>query len=501
MSLQIRSMYSALIGAGAGFFVWIVAAATGLLASAITVSHIAGAGPYPFWATLGLAVLMGSVLGTVLALLELRHPARRWRILSLGLGLGTAGAVACALAQALLYHTLPRGESSVPLGQFLVGVFATSFAWGLGMLPIGAAYGIASGARSVARQGAMGALAGGLIGGALLRIAQEAFDDDPAAAAITQMAALIAMGALTGFFAVFLPDRFKAAWIGVQTGKKSRDEYIIASAVTTIGSKDDCDIVLSGDTRIAPVHAVIEAISDSHRHRLRHAARNQPGAPERYPATRINGEILTSEKWLVDGDAILIAGVRISFRERATEDEGLHRSEALRQDQAERFGEERVYGLSPRQETGPAAAPYMPGPNSRRVPQPGAAAAPDRPKTSRRSGAYDQQAAVQASIPAGSSGSIGTRLVCSAGPYQGQAFPVTSGRTTIGRDMNSAIPLPADTSVSHRHATVVYENGRHTITDDGSTHGTVVNGAAIYEPHILHTGDLIAVGDTLLRYE
>jgi len=497
MSLQLRSLYSALIGAGAGLFVWIIAAATGLTTSAITVSHIAGVGRFPFWPALGLATLFGAIIGAGLQLIEVRHAARRWRILSLGFGLGFGGAFANVLAQIVLYHSLPRGQAYVPLDQFLAGVFGTGLAWGLGTMPIGAAYGIVTGARSVARQGVMGALAGGFIGGALLRIAQEAFDNDPITAVFAQMVALVSMGALTGLFVIFMPDRFKNAWIGIENSRKFSTEYIIASALTTIGSREDCDVVLSGESRIAPVHAVIEALSDSNRHRLRHAARNAPSAPDRYPATLLNGESLTSEKWLIDGDVIVIAGKRITFRERATEDEGHRRRDAAREEQAERFGEERVYGLPA--QSGPEArfGSNAPG-GASRGPQIGAAVSPSRPKTSRRSGAYEQPPVQHTST---GSASIGTRLVCTAGPYMGQAFPVTSGRTTIGRDMHSAIPLPADTSVSHQHATIIYENGRHTIVDEKSTHGTVVNGAVIFEPLPLHPGDRIEMGDTLLRYE
>lgn len=98
-------------------------------------------------------------------------------------------------------------------------------------------------------------------------------------------------------------------------------------------------------------------------------------------------------------------------------------------------------------------------------------------------------------------GTIGTRLVCIAGPYRGQAFPVTSGQTTIGRAMDHTISLPADSSVSRLHARIVYENGRHSLADAGSSHGTELNGEVIMEPRVLRTSDVIGLGETMLRYE
>jgi hypothetical protein len=96
---------------------------------------------------------------------------------------------------------------------------------------------------------------------------------------------------------------------------------------------------------------------------------------------------------------------------------------------------------------------------------------------------------------------IGTRLACVGGPYLGQSFPLSYHIALIGRSLDHAIALPADTSVSRIHAQIIYEGGRHVISDYGSSNGLLINDEPVTEPHTLRISDIIAVGSTLLRYE
>jgi pSer/pThr/pTyr-binding forkhead associated (FHA) protein len=501
MTLRERAFYSALVGAGVGLLVWIAGAATGLVDDARVVSHLAGRGHFPFWPVMGLSVLICALLGTALAVFEFRGTSRSWAALCLGLALGAAGGVAGALVQALLYVILPKAHGPITLEEFLVAVFSSAFAWAVATAPVGAVSGVARRAAPLTRQGVFGAMAGGLIGGGLLRIAGEAFAGDPETVSLTQAAAIVILAALTAYLASLLPDLMKTAWVSVQIGAGRPGEYLVARPVTSIGSGGDCDIVIASDTRVAPVHAVIEAIPDTNRHRLRHAARNVPSAPDRFPPTRLNGEALTSEKWLIDGDMIVIAGARIVFHERGTLEEAALRRNAQSMNENEPFGEARVYGLSigpaPLERPQPTAAPERPQAAPRSVPV--SQEIPAHPSKTRRRSRDPEPMPARPALPG--TGTIGTRLVCIAGPYRGQAFPVTSGQTTIGRDMEHSIPLPADMSVSRLHARIVYENGRHSLGDAGSSHGTELNGEIITEPRVLRTGDVIGLGETMLRYE
>jgi pSer/pThr/pTyr-binding forkhead associated (FHA) protein len=340
-----------------------------------------------------------------------------------------------------------------------------------------------------------------LIGGGLLRIAGEAFDGDPEIASVAQAIAIIALAGLAAYLCALLPSLMKTAWISVQSGAAPPREYLVSRAVTSLGSGADCDIPLPNDRRIAPVHAVIEAVPDTNRHRLRHAARNVPSAPDRFPATRLNGEPLTSEKWLVDDDLIVIAGARIVFHERATFGEAALRRTRLAA--PEHPLQEHAAGAAVQAPREPLAA--SPGAARSAVQEPFAKAntAHSRSaKTRRRTKEPEPHEIPARPVPPLGTGTIGTRLVCIAGPYRGQAFPVASGQTTIGRSMEqNTISLPADSSVSRQHARIVYENGRHAISDAGSSHGTDVNGEIITGTHTLRTGDVIGLGETYLRYE
>jgi hypothetical protein len=93
------------------------------------------------------------------------------------------------------------------------------------------------------------------------------------------------------------------------------------------------------------------------------------------------------------------------------------------------------------------------------------------------------------------------RLIGTQGPYAGQIFELAGGETTIGRDTASSIALADDTTASRRHATVRGENGLFTITDEGSSNGTFVNGTRITGSHPLQPGDEVQIGSTKFRFE
>ena len=74
---------------------------------------------------------------------------------------------------------------------------------------------------------------------------------------------------------------------------------------------------------------------------------------------------------------------------------------------------------------------------------------------------------------------------------------------TIGR-MQSNQYVVYDRRVSARHAVISYlKQGYFTITDIGSTNGTFVNGLLLVHnvPEILHSGDTICIGDTVLTFQ
>ncbi len=96
---------------------------------------------------------------------------------------------------------------------------------------------------------------------------------------------------------------------------------------------------------------------------------------------------------------------------------------------------------------------------------------------------------------------LGAELEVLSGPDAGQRFAITRSVMGLGREDQDI--LLNDESVSRKHATLVYRDGKFLLTDQRSTHGTKVNGEAIgTEARELANGDQIApgTGKTVLMF-
>ncbi|HEY3397355.1 MAG TPA: FHA domain-containing protein [Armatimonadota bacterium] len=80
----------------------------------------------------------------------------------------------------------------------------------------------------------------------------------------------------------------------------------------------------------------------------------------------------------------------------------------------------------------------------------------------------------------------------------GREFPLLAA-ATLGRSEQNLVSIP-DHFVSSSHAIIFLKEGRRVLRDRGSTNGTLVGGRRITDDHILRDGDLIALGNTTLRY-
>ncbi|MGN0886518.1 MAG: FHA domain-containing protein [Candidatus Spyradenecus sp.] len=86
------------------------------------------------------------------------------------------------------------------------------------------------------------------------------------------------------------------------------------------------------------------------------------------------------------------------------------------------------------------------------------------------------------------------------GPEQGSSFTVPPGGATLGRTRVADIHL-SDGLLSRLHCRFELTPGP-TVQDLGSSNGTLLNGTAIgTAPEVLKEGDLLTVGDTILRVE
>jgi pSer/pThr/pTyr-binding forkhead associated (FHA) protein len=72
------------------------------------------------------------------------------------------------------------------------------------------------------------------------------------------------------------------------------------------------------------------------------------------------------------------------------------------------------------------------------------------------------------------------------------------GAASIGRDSDNQVVVD-ETTVSGRHAAIVYREGRWWIEDLGSKNGTWVNDRQVQRPQPLNPGDVLQVGRVSFR--
>ncbi|MBI3948359.1 MAG: FHA domain-containing protein [Armatimonadetes bacterium] len=83
----------------------------------------------------------------------------------------------------------------------------------------------------------------------------------------------------------------------------------------------------------------------------------------------------------------------------------------------------------------------------------------------------------------------------------GTEYPIPVGTTTVGRRSVNQIAFGGDWYVSGRHAEITFDGETLSLTDIGSTNGTLVNDDRLAPnvPIALHDGDLVIIGQQRLR--
>ncbi|MBA3288804.1 MAG: FHA domain-containing protein [Acidimicrobiia bacterium] len=100
--------------------------------------------------------------------------------------------------------------------------------------------------------------------------------------------------------------------------------------------------------------------------------------------------------------------------------------------------------------------------------------------------------------PKGRAGRVARLVVVEPKARRGAAFPL-GHEITIGRDPASTITIDGDTFVSSLHARVYNVDGQAMVEDLGSTNGSFHNGNRLLGARLLHPGDRIQVGYTVLE--
>lgn len=92
-------------------------------------------------------------------------------------------------------------------------------------------------------------------------------------------------------------------------------------------------------------------------------------------------------------------------------------------------------------------------------------------------------------------------LVAVNGEQKGEDFRLREGQNTLGTSPDAEI-MVKDNTVSGKHASIRYKDGRFFLTDLDSTNGTYLNeGKETIAREELKDGDLIRVGELTLKFK
>ena len=100
--------------------------------------------------------------------------------------------------------------------------------------------------------------------------------------------------------------------------------------------------------------------------------------------------------------------------------------------------------------------------------------------------------------PKGRRGAVNRLVIVEPRARRGAAYAL-GGEISIGRDPGATIRIEDDTFVSGRHAKVYVVDGQAMVEDLGSTNGSYHNGNKLVGARLLHPGDRVQVGYTVLE--
>jgi pSer/pThr/pTyr-binding forkhead associated (FHA) protein len=103
--------------------------------------------------------------------------------------------------------------------------------------------------------------------------------------------------------------------------------------------------------------------------------------------------------------------------------------------------------------------------------------------------------------PKGKRGKVGRVVILEPKAKRGTTFALNGATTeiTIGRDPGCTLMIDGDTFVSQRHARIYVHDGQPMVEDLGSTNGSFHNGNRLVGSRLLHPGDRVQFGYTVLE--
>ena len=98
----------------------------------------------------------------------------------------------------------------------------------------------------------------------------------------------------------------------------------------------------------------------------------------------------------------------------------------------------------------------------------------------------------------GRGGQVARLVIVEPKAQRGATYPLGQ-EITVGRDPSSTVAIEGDTFVSSTHLRIYDVDGQAMVEDLGSTNGSFHNGNRLVGARLLHPGDRIQVGHTVLE--
>lgn len=452
--------------------------------------------PYTYLFVIGLVsgALIGLAMGIAEGLSGL-SPRDAGRSVLMGALVGAAGGVVGITFGQAVYSAFrgmvdlgPVLPSNVPaearpvagatgLLGFLLMLVGRGAGWAMIGGFIGVSQGIATGSVKRMINGAVGGFIGGGAGGSVFEILAW-MNRGGVANFPPEMVRFVSFsitGGAIGLFIGLVEELAKQAWLLRLVGRNEGREYTIFRNVTVIGRSEFADIPVFDDPDVAPEHARIVA------HERRHTIEDAGSTF----GTTVNGARIAGPQVLRDGDEIVVGKTRFLFRDKATA--GSYSAATYR---------------PPAAQIPPAGGPVCPFCGQARDASGacGCTVAPAAQTTVQQPPQPSVTTPVSVPTVQTFPAAPGARLVCIAGPYQGQVFSLGEVETHIGRDSAKDISLSTDNTVSRDHARFVREAAGWVILDLGSTNGTFVNNSRVTRQPLAN-GDVIQIGSSRFRFE
>jgi len=220
-----------------------------------------------------------------------------------GAWLKVAHAVAWGATAAALGGAIGLTAGEIVIGLLKGGLLGRALSWAVLGLGIGLGQGLADRSFERLTYGLVGGGLGGFLGGFLfewLRVALgDRFD-------ISQAVGIVILGAGLGLCLALVEQALRRAWVQVQNGRQEGRIYLLAHRKCRVGLDERAEIGIFGDPSVARRHAEIESTPGGYV--LHHLADRA--------TTCVNGQPVTADRPLRDGDRIELGRTHMIFRQR-----------------------------------------------------------------------------------------------------------------------------------------------------------------------------------------